>query len=211
MEGRQQNDGHFLPMTRMYSAASSTAYSLVVLNKFDYGKASLPVSRGIVWMLEHQNDDGSWGTNKKKRAYTTSFCLRALHTFYLSGIQRYSRGLEFTLAYLEELDFSDEPVSHVFAPILNLKRVGCLDEGMEARFVEYALLKAREAMDGKCVADAAYLLGALKALGEQEASPIVEEWLAASNNGDGGFGKYLGSQSDPGWTALAILAMANKL
>ncbi len=211
MEGCQGPDGSFRPKTKMYSAATSTAYSLIVLNKFDYGKASLPVSRGILWLLENQNDDGSWGTNKKKKAYTTTFCLRALHTFYLSGIHRYAKGLEFALAYLEGLDFYDEPVSHVYAPVLNLKRIGRLDAGTEKRFIGYAGTKAAEAIDDGCVSDVAYMLGALKHLEETEISPIIEEWLAATQNDDGGFGKDLAAPSDPNWTALVALASANKL
>jgi len=211
MESCQEPGGSFHPKTKMYSAATSTAYSLIVLNKFDYGKASLPVSRGILWLLESQGEDGSWGVNKKKKAYTTTFCLRALYTFYLSGINRYAKGLGFALAYLEGLDFYNEPTSHVYAPVVNLKRIGRLDAGMENKFLEYAGTKATEAIDGGCVSDAAYILGALKALGEPEMAPIVEEWLAATQNDDGGFGKDLAAPSDPSWTALVALATANKL
>jgi prenyltransferase beta subunit len=211
MEGRQQPDGRFLPKTRMYSDASSTAYSLIVLNKFDYGKASLPVSRGILWLLESQNDDGSWGTNKKKKAYTTTFCLRALHTFYLSGINRYARGLDFALKYMEGLDLYNEPVSHVYAPVLNLKRMGMLEDALEKRFIEYAGTMAQKSVDDGHVSDAAYILGTLKALGEPEMPLVIEEWLMATQNDDGGFGKDLASPSDPNWTALVVLSSANKL
>lgn len=211
MEGCQQPDGRFLPKTKMYSEATSTAYSLIVLSKFDYGKASLPVSRGILWLLENQNDDGSWGTNKKKKAYTTTFCLRALHTFYLSGINRYAKGLDFALKYLEGLDFYNEPVSHVYAPVLNLKRIGMLEDAQEKRFIEYAGSKVQGSIDEGHVTDAAYILGTLKALGEPEISPIIEEWLMATRNEDGGFGKDLATPSDPNWTALVALSSANKL
>jgi prenyltransferase beta subunit len=211
LEGCQEADGSFHPVTKMYSAATNTAYSLIVLNKFDYGKASLPVSRGIMWLLESQNDDGSWGMNKKKKAYTSSFCLRALHTFYLGGINRFARGLDFTLKYLEGLDFYKEPVSHVYAPVLNLKRIGMLEDAHEKKFVEFAGARIQGAIDEGHVADAAYVLGTLKALGEPEMAPVIEDWLMATRNDDGGFGKDLASPSDPNWTALVVLASANKL
>lgn len=211
MEGRQAPGGRFLPKTKMYSDASNTAYSLIVLNKFDYGKASLPISKGILWLLENQNGDGSWGTNKKKKAYATTFCLRALHTFYMSGINRFAKGLEFALTYVDGLDLNEEPVSHVYAPILNLKRIGYLDGAMENRFIEYAEAMIQCSIDEGRVSDAAYILGTLKALGEREISPIIEEWLKAAQDEDGGFGKDLASPSGPNWTALVLLAMSDEL
>ena len=92
LECCQAEDGHFSRRTNMYTDASNTAYAMIVLNKFDYGKASLPISKGIMWLLENQDEDGSWGANTKKKAYTTTLCLRALHTFYLSGLARFARG-----------------------------------------------------------------------------------------------------------------------
>jgi prenyltransferase beta subunit len=210
LENCQEPDGRFLPKTKMYSDATSTAYTLIVLNKFDYGKASLPISRGILWLLENQNDDGSWGANKAKKAYTTTFCLRALYTFYLSGIKRYARGLDFALKYVEGREFFNEPVSHVYAPVANLKRIGMLDEALESKFVEYAVSAAERSVSEGHVADAAYILGTLKALGEREISPVIEEWLVAAQNDDGGFGKELDSPSDPNWTALVAISIAGK-
>ncbi|WP_174591018.1 prenyltransferase/squalene oxidase repeat-containing protein [Methanocella conradii] len=211
LEGRQETDGHFKPVGGMYSDATSTAYALIVLNKFDYGKASLPVSRGIVWLVESQNEDGSWGRNKEKKAYTTTFCLRALHAFYLSGINRFARGLEFSLGYLRGLDFSREPVSHVYAPILNLYRMSYLDDGLRDKFFEFALDAAEPALEGGSVADVAYLLGTLKALEETDVSAALEEWLAAAQHDDGSFGKDLASPGDPNWTALVALAIKGML
>jgi prenyltransferase beta subunit len=197
LEGCQQKDGHFAPKTKRYSTATSTAYSLIVLNRFDYGKASLPVSRGIIWLLESQDQDGSWGSNKVKKAYTTTFCLRALHTFYLSGLQRFKAGLEYALDYLDALDFGDEPVSHIYASVLNLKRIGYLDAGLENKFIEYAAARAGQAT----TADAAYLLGTLKALGEMDISAKLEEHFITVNAWD----------DDPGLAALVVLAVDNRL
>ncbi len=211
LEGCQGPDGRFQQKTRMYSDAAGTAYSLIVLNKFDYGKASLPVSRGILWLLESQNEDGSWGANKSKKAYTTTFCLRALHTFYLNGIARFAKGLDYALKYMEGLDLYKEPVSHIYAPVLNLKRMGVLEKELEDSFVGCAVLAIQQSVDDGRVSDAAYILGTLKALGEQEMTPVIEEWLEAVQNEDGGFGKDLASPSDPNWTALVVLASANKL
>lgn len=211
LEGRQDADGHFIPVGRMYSDATSTAYALIVLNRFDYSKASLPVSRGLVWLMESQNEDGSWGKNKEKKAYITTFCLRALHTFYLSGISRFARGLEFSLGYLRGLRFSLEPVSHVYAPILNLQRMSYLDEDLRDKFLEFVPDAAENALDCGSVADAAYLLGTLKALGDEDFYPALEEWLVAAQNEDGSFGKDLASPGDPNWTALVALAMKDML
>ena len=211
LEGTQAPDGHFSGRTGMYSDASNTAYSLIVLNRFDYGKASLPISRGILWLLENQCEDGSWGSNRIKKAYTTTLCLRALHTFYLSGIARFARGLGFSLQYVEKLDLAAEPVSHIYAPILNLKRIGYLDETLESRFIDHAVGASKKAVDGGEVADAAYLLGTLKALGESEVSPILEDWLASVQSDGGGFGKDLASPPAPNWTALAVLALTGRL
>jgi hypothetical protein len=211
LEGCQAGDGRFPAHTKMYSDASNTAYSLIVMNKFDYGKASLPVSRGILWLLENQCADGSWGSNNKKKAYTTTLCLRALHTFYLSGIARFARGLDFSLQYVEKLDLASEPVSHIYAPFLNLKRIGYLDETLERLFVDYAVGASKKAVDGGDVADAAYLLGTLKALGESEISAILEDWLVSAQADGGGFGKDLRSPPVPNWTALAVLALTGRL
>jgi|GEM_PF-4045188 len=211
LEDSQAPDGHFSPKTKMYSDASNTAYALIVLNRFDYGKASLPVSRGILWLLENQNEDGSWGVNKKKKAFTTTLCLRSLYTFYLSGLARFSKGLNFSQDYLMCLGFADEPVSHVYAPILNLKRIGYLDVAIEKKFLGYASDAARGAVASGNVADAAYLLGTLKALDEGDVSAMLGEWLATTQYDDGGFGNKLGDASGPSWTALAVLALENRL
>jgi prenyltransferase beta subunit len=211
LECCQAPDGHFSRVTNMYTDASNTAYAMIVLNKFDYGKASLPISKGIMWLLENQSEDGSWGANTKKKAYTTTLCLRALYTFYLSGLARFAKGLEYSLGYIKELKLADEPVSHVYAPILNLKRIGYLDDATAAEFIEYAAEAVTESVACGKVADAAYLLGTLKALGETEVSAILEEWLTVTQNEDGGFGKELGSASEPNWTALVMLAIQNKL
>lgn len=211
LEASQASDGHFSPRTGMYSDASSTAYTLIVLNRFDYGKASLPVSRGILWLLENQNEDGSWGVNKKKKAFTTTFSLRALYTFYLSGLARFSKGLNFSLDYLRDLEFMDEPVSHVYAPILNLERIGYLDAAMEKKFLDYALEASGSAVKNGNIADAAYILGTLKALDEGVISATLEKWLVSMQNVDGGFGNKSGEASGPNWTALTALAIENRL
>ena len=74
--------------------------------------------------------DGSWsGRNATKNAYTTSLCLRALYTFYLSGLAKYRMGVEHVLEKVEAPGFFDEPVSHVYAPVLNLHRIDQLPGG----------------------------------------------------------------------------------
>ena len=211
LESMQERDGHFRQKTRMYSDASNTAYTMVVLNCFDYGKASMPISRGILWLLENQNEDGSWGTNAQKKAFTTTFCLRALHSFYLSGIQRFAKGLGFALDYMSDLAFEEEPVSHVYAPILNLKRIGYLDDELREKFIDFAWIAARDSIAGGHAADAASLRGALKAIEEPDISSVIEEWLPAVQNDDGGFGREAGAQSDQAATALALLAMSDRL
>lgn len=212
LEESQSRDGSFPSKSKMYSEAANTAYALIVLNKFDYGKASLPVSRGIIWLLEHQDEDGSWGgSNKHKRAYTTALCLRALHTFYLSGLARFEKGLSYVTEKINKTDFATEPVSHVYAPILHLHRIGYLDDALRNRFIEYSLPALEGAIAGSQVADVAYLLGTLNALGEKEISAIAAEWLETTQNEDGGFGKDISSGSDPNWSALAVLSLRNKL
>ena len=212
LEDSQSREGFFPSKSKMYSEAANTAYALIVLNKFDYGKASLPVSRGIIWLLEHQDEDGSWGgNNKHKRAYTTALCLRALHTFYLSGIARFEKGLTYLHERLDKTDFAAEPVSHVYAPILHLQRIGYLGDALKNRFIEYSLPALTGAISDGQVADVAYLLGTLNALGEKEISAIAAEWLETAQNEDGGFGKDLSSGSDPNWSALVVLSLRNKL
>jgi squalene cyclase len=212
LENSQASDGHFPAKSKMYSDAANTAYTLVVLNRFDYGKASLPVTRGIIWLLEHQAEDGSWGgSNTHKRAYTTALCLRALNTYYMSGIERFAKGLAYVIESIKQMDFYSEPISHVYAPVLHLKRIDYLDEVIESRFLDYALNTLGDAIDEGRVADVAYLLGTLNAMNETEMSEIAAEWMETAQNEDGGFGKDLQSGSDPNWTALAILAMRNKL
>lgn len=211
LEGMQDSDGHFRRKTDTYSDASNTAYTMVILNRFDYGKASLPVSRGIIWLLESQNEDGSWGPNARKKAFTTTLCLRALHTFYLSGISRFAKGLDYSMEYVKYLSFEDEPVSHVYAPVLNLMRIGYLDDIIREKFIEYTWDAAPESIDDGRISDAASLLGTLKALEEQDISPVLEEWLPAIQNDDGGFGQVMGAPSDPGTTALVTLAFLNML
>lgn len=212
LESSQGADGCFPAKSKMYTDASNTAYALIVLNQFDYGKASLPVTRGILWLLENQSADGSWGgINEHKRAYTTTLCLRALHTFYMSGIERFAKGLAYATERVKQIDFTREPVSHIYAPILNLKRIGFLEEQVEERFLDDVLLRLRDSIAGCHVADVAYLLGALNALGESEMSEIAAGWLETTQHEDGGFGKDLLSGSDPNWSALVVLATHNKL
>ncbi len=196
----------------MYSDAANTAYSMIVLNRFDYGKASIPISRGIIWLLEHQDADGSWGgNNKHKRAYTTALCLRALHTFYLSGIARFEKGLDYVVERLDKMDFAAEPVSHVYAPILHLQRIGYLDNDLKSRFIDYSLPALKGAIADGQVADVAYLIGTLNALDEKMMTAAAAEWLETAQKEDGGFGKDTASCSDPNWSALVILSMRNKL
>ena len=212
LDDSQSRDGCFPAKSKMYSDAANTAYALIVLNKFDYGKASMPVSRGIMWLLEHQDADGSWGgNNKHKRGYTTALCLRALHTFYLSGIARFEKGLSYVHEHVNRMDFATEPVSHVYAPILHLQRIGYLGNALETRFIDYSLPALKSAIAEGQVADVAYLLGTLNALGEKEISAVAAEWLETTQKEDGGFGKDISSGSDPNWSALVILSIRNKL
>jgi squalene cyclase len=212
LEKCQAEDGRFPGKSGMYTDAACTAYALVVLNRYNYSKASLPVSRGILWLLEHQNPDGSWsGRNATKNAYTTSLCLRALYTFYLYSLGKYRLGVGHVLECIEAPDFFDEPVSHVYAPVLNLKRIEQLPLAVEARFLKYAVAHAEKAMAAGRVADVAYLAGTLGAIGEHTLQAKCVEWLRTARNKDGGFGKEKGLASDPNWTALVVLAITNRL
>ena len=208
LEKCQAGDGHFPGKSGAYTDAACTAYALVVLNRFHYSKASLPVSRGILWLLEHQGPDGSWsGRNTAKNAYTTSLCLRALYTFYLSGLAKYRLGVGHVLERVEAPGFFDEPVSHVYAPVLNLQRTGQLPRAVEAGFLKYALHHADDAMGAGRVADVAYFAGTLGAIGEHRLQAKCADWLRTARNRDGGFGKEKGAASDPNWTALVALAI----
>jgi prenyltransferase beta subunit len=212
LEKLQEPDGRFPGKSGMYTDAACTAYALVVLNKFNYSKASLPISRGLLWLLEHQNADGSWsGRNAKKNAYTTSLCLRALHTYYLSGLAKYRRGVEHVLEKIEAPGFFDEPVSHVYAPVLNLRRIDQLPENVEESFLAYADTHAGKAIGDRQIADVAYLAGTLGAVGESKLRSQCVEWLETMQATDGGFGKENGAASGPNWTALVVLALGNRL
>jgi prenyltransferase beta subunit len=212
LERLQAVDGRFPAKSGMYTDAACTACTLVVLNRYNYSKASLPVSRGILWLLEHQGADGSWsGRNTTKNAYTTSLCLRALYTYYLSGLAKYRLGVGHVLERVEAPGFFEEPVSHVYGPVLNLKRIDQLPLAMEARFLKYAVAHAETALSAGQVADVAYLAGTLGALGENTLRTRCIEWLRTARNKDGGFGKEKGLASDPNWTALVVLAMTSRL
>ncbi|HUL62373.1 MAG TPA: prenyltransferase/squalene oxidase repeat-containing protein [Methanocella sp.] len=212
LERLQGDDGRFPAKSGMYTDAACTAYALVVLNKFSYSKASLPASRGILWLLEHQNADGSWsGRNTQKNAYTTSLCLRALHAYHLDGIERYRKGVALVLDKLAGPDFFDGPVSHVYAPVLNLRRIGQLPAAAIDAFLHFADDRAIDAVHEGRIADIAYLAGTLDALGEVETRDICREFLADVQNDDGGFGKESGGASDPNWTALVVLALTGSL
>ncbi|MCD1295187.1 hypothetical protein CUJ83_09270 [Methanocella sp. CWC-04] len=207
----QQDDGHYAGKTNMFTDAANTAYPILVLNKYAFHKASKYISTALIWLIENQNEDGSWsGRNKNKNLYTTTLCLRALHFYYFSGIARYKKGVEYSLEYIEKMNFYREPVSHVYSPIVNLKKIDRLDKKTEERFKSYATRLIHTSIMGGQVADIAYLLGTLKALDEKEDSAIAEEWLVSAVNEDGGFGKDLYSKSDPGTTALVILAIGNE-
>lgn len=210
LESTQEPDGHFGRKPGTYTDAANTAYTMIVLNRFDYGKASLPISKGIMWLLENQNEDGSWGPNAHKKGFTTTLCLRALHTFYLSGIHRFAKGLDYSMEYVKSLSFEDEPVTHVYGPVLNLMRIGYLDDVIKEKFIEYSWTAARDSIGDGRISDVASLLGTLKALEEEEISSVIEEWLPAMQNADGGFGKIVDTPSDPGTTALVLLAFSNK-
>jgi hypothetical protein len=211
LEKCQAEDGRFPGKSGMYTDAACTAYALAVLNRYNYSKASLPVSRGILWLLEHQSPDGSWsGRNATKNAYTTSLCLRALYTYYLSGLAKYRLGAGHVLERMGEQGFFDEPVSHVYGPVLNLKRIDQLPPAIEARFIKYAIAHADKAINAGRVADVAYLAGTLGAIGENTLRTKCADWLRTVRNKDGGFGKEKGAESDPNWTALVALAVANQ-
>lgn len=212
LERSQEADGRFPAKSGMYTDAACTAFALIILNRFHYSKASLPVSRGIVWLLEHQNPDGSWsGRNATKNAYTTSLCLRALYTYYLSGLAKYRLGVVHVLERTGAPGFFDEPVPHVYGPVLNLMRIEQLPQAIEARFLKYAVAHGEKTMAEGRVADVAYLAGTLGAIGEHTLRTKCVEWLRTAQNKDGGFGKEKGMASDPNWTALAVLAMADRL
>lgn len=212
LERSQASDGRFPAKSSMYTDAASTAYALVILNRFNYSKASLPVSRGLLWLLEQQNPDGSWsGRNTTKNAYTTALCLRALYTYYLSGLAKYRKGVGHVLDCLEAPGFFDEPVSHVYAPVLHLRRIGQLPPEIEAQFIGYAESHIDQVISGGQIADAAYLAGALGAAGETKLRMKCVAWLESVQNPGGGFGKEKGDESDPNWTALVVLALADKL
>jgi squalene cyclase len=212
LEQLQAADGRFPAKSGMYTDAACTAYSLVVLNRFHYSKASMSVSRGVLWLLETQNPDGSWsGRNANKNAYTTSLCLRALYAFYLYGISKYRRGVEHVLEKVEAPGFFDGPVSHVYAPVLNLRRIERLPEAVETGFLAYAETHAEKAIEAGQIADVAYLAGTLGAIGESRLRSQCVGWLQSVQNADGGFGKEKGAMSDPNWTALVALALGDLL
>ena len=50
-----------------------------------------------------------------------------------------------------------------------------------------------------------------RALEEEDIASVIEEWLPAVQNDDGGFGKAVDTPSDPGTTALVLLAFSNRL
>jgi|AGTN01.1.fsa_nt_gi hypothetical protein len=212
LERLQSSDGHFAGKSGVYTDAACTAYALVVLNRFNYSKASLSVSRGLMWLMEHQRSDGSWsGRNSTKNAYTTSLCLRALYTYYLSGLAKYRLGLGHVLEQVNATGFFEEPVSHVYAPVLNLRRIEQLPPVAEARFLKYAVAHVDKAMADGQIADIAYLAGTLGAMGERTLRTRCIEWLRTVQNKDGGYGKEKGTESEPNWTALVVLAIADKL
>ena len=212
LEGCQLPDGHFPAKTSMYTDAASTAYTLVSLNHFHYSKVSLPVSRGLLWLLESQQPDGSWsGRNSNKNAYTTSLCLRALHTYYLSGLSKFRKGVIHVQQKLAEPGFFDEPVSHVYAPVLNLQRIDQLTPAMREAFIGFASQHVNRSMGAGEIADIAYLCGTLGAIGESELREQCACWLESKGRHDGGFGKGLTDGSDPNWTALVLLSLGNKL
>lgn len=212
LESCQQPDGHFPPKTAMYTDAATTAYTLVVLNNFDYSKASKLVSRGLIWLMEHQQPDGSWsGRNVKKNAYTTSVCLRALYTFYLTGIGKYRKGVNHVMEKMAEPGFFDEPVSHVYAPVLNMHRIGYLAPDVHEAFTCFAARHVDPSINAGQTADVAYLCGTLTALGENDQHHKCAEYFSGVQNSDGGYGKEKGQASDPNWTALVMLAMGNRL
>ncbi len=212
LEGCQLPDGHFPAKTAMYTDAASTAYSLVALNHFHYSKVSLPVSHGLIWLLETQQPDGSWnGRNVTKNAYTTSLCLRALHTYYLSGLLKYRKGVAHVQQKLAEPGFFDEPISHVYAPVLNLRRIDQLTPDVQDAFTGFASRHMTLSMEAGEIADIAYLCGTLGAIGESELYGKCARWLQSAGRADGGFGKDTRSESDPNWTALVLLSLGNKL
>ena len=212
LENCQQPDGHFPPKTQMYTDAATTAYTLVALNQFHYSKASKLVSRGLIWLLEHQQPDGSWsGRNSKKNAYTTSLCLRALYTFYLTGITKYRKGVYHVIDKLAEPGFFDEPVSHIYTPVLNMHRIGYLPPEAREAFMIFAAGHMDSSINAGQTADVAYLCGTLAALGEQNLYPQGTDYLARAQNPDGGYGKEKGQASDPNWTALVMLALEDRL
>jgi hypothetical protein len=212
LERLQSADGRFPGKSGMYTEAACTAYALIVLNKFNFSKASLPASRGLLWLLEHQNADGSWsGRNTKKNAYTTSLCLRALHAYNLTGIERYRKGVALVMDRFADPGFFSEPVSHVYAPILNMYRIGQLPPAARTAFIDFAGERLSRALDGGQIADIAYIAGTLAALGVGEKCGTCAGRLSAAQNSDGGFGKDQRSASDPNWTALVVLAMTDRL
>jgi len=211
LERCQISDGSFPAKTGVYTDAAGTAYTLIILNKFHYSKASLIVSRGIMWLLEHQGPDGSWsGRNSRKNAYTTSLCLRAMHTYYLNGLSWYRLGLVHLLEQLSDPRFWEEPVSHVYAPVLNLQRIGLMTDELRKSFIEFSEEHINAAIAAGQTADIAYLCGTLAAI---KGGPISQctEYIESAQNADGGFGKDKSRDSNPNWTALAILALGNRL
>lgn len=212
LEGCQSTDGSFQPRSDLYTVAASTAFSLIVLNHFDYSKVSMPVSKGLMWLLENQNPDGSWnGRNTNKNAYTTSLCLRALHQYYLSGLAKYRKGVDHVLDKVTEPAFFNEPVSHVYAPVLNLSRIEQLQDEIKEEFVTFSERNMSLSIDSGQVADVACLCGTLGAIGENYLRNNGINWLISNQRSDGGYGKNVRSDSDPNWTSLVILALSNKL
>jgi squalene cyclase len=210
--GCQDKDGCFKGKTISFSDAMNTAYPLIVLSKFHYHKASPPISKGIMWLIETQNEDGSWsGRNKTKNAYTTTMCLRAIHNYGFSGISKFQKGIEYSNEYMGNLIFYREPVSHIYYPIINLQRMSYLKPETKERFMKYAERTLKTCLFGSRFVDVTYLMGALKALDEKEESEIASEMISCTQNEDGSFAKDNTMISDTAYTSLVVLAMKNKL
>ena len=137
-----------------------------------------------------------------------SACLRALYCYNLNGISAFRRGVDYVTGYMSSGLFDDDVVSHVYSPVANMGKMGLLREDHKNAYFRYYDARIAGTVERGEVVDMAYLTGAMLAAGGTVDMAILN-WLAGSQNADGGFGKYKPAKSAPGYTAIVALALKN--
>jgi squalene cyclase len=187
-------------------------FALVNCLEAHAGAYNQAITSGVQWLSTQQNSDGSWGSNQSIQPLYTSAAVRALSTAYLQQNAYYAG-----ITWLENNDITNVDQTSRLTDAL-------VSHGDDLSSAQTYLENAQNASNGwglsanylSSTYDTALALIALADLNASNAitnfSSITQpaiNFLISSQLSGAGWSVYTATSTDPGTTALVLIALSN--